>query len=271
MLDEAAVDAPDGSSADRSGRRRWWIAAALVGVLVVVTGAVVWARASGQSSTTGTAVPHFVDETTAAGIDHRYTGPFEYFVGGGVATFDCDDDGRPDLYFAGGTEPAALYRNTSERGGTLQFESVPSDVTDLTSVTGAYPVDIDSDGTLDLVVLRNVAGNQVLRGLGGCRFESVGERLGIAPGAAQTVAFSAAWEGGQQLPTLAFGNYLVPGTYDCDTSVLVRPDDSGAAYVEPLPLPPGHCALSVLFSDWSRSGAGRSPRVQRPPLLPGGQ
>ena len=49
----------------------------------------------------------------------RYAGEFEFFVGGGVAAFDCDDDGRDELYFAGGTAPAALYRNESPVGGAL--------------------------------------------------------------------------------------------------------------------------------------------------------
>ena len=34
-----------------------------------------------------------MDETTAAGIDHVYGGDFAYFVGGGVAAFDCNGDG----------------------------------------------------------------------------------------------------------------------------------------------------------------------------------
>ena len=63
--------------------------------------------------------PHFVDDTSASGIDHRYDGEFEYFVGGGVAAFDCDDDGRDELFLAGGSEPAALFHNDSPIGGAL--------------------------------------------------------------------------------------------------------------------------------------------------------
>ena len=68
-----------------------------------------------------------------AGIDHAYTGGSEYFVGGGVAAFDCDDDGLADLFFAGGTDPAALYRNESPIGGALRFANVASPITDLTA------------------------------------------------------------------------------------------------------------------------------------------
>ena len=44
-------------------------------------------------------------------------------VGGGVATFDCNDDGFPDMLLAGGEQPAKFYRNASTRGGPLQFEA----------------------------------------------------------------------------------------------------------------------------------------------------
>ena len=63
--------------------------------------------------------PQFVADD--GGIDHRYDGDFQYFVGGGVAAFDCDDDGRSELFFAGGSAPAALYRNDSPIGGALRF------------------------------------------------------------------------------------------------------------------------------------------------------
>ncbi len=143
--------------------------------------------------------PHFVDESATAGIDHRYTGEFEFFVGGGVAAFDCNDDGRDELYFAGGSSPAALYLNESPIGGALRFSPLASPATDLTDVTGAYPLDIDSEGHTDLVVLRR-GGNAVLRGLGDCRFEDATDELGIERGAAWTVGFSATWGGRQRAP-----------------------------------------------------------------------
>ena len=65
--------------------------------------------------------PHFVAD--GGGIDHRYEGDFQYFVGGGVAAFDCDDDGRSELFFAGGSAPAALYRNESPIGGALRLHA----------------------------------------------------------------------------------------------------------------------------------------------------
>jgi len=210
---------------------------------------------AGGASTAGSP-PRFVEEAERAGIQHVYDGGFTYFVGGGVAAFDCDDDGRSDLYFAGGANPAALYRNRSPVGGTLRFERLPDPATDLTGVVGAYPIDVDGDGPIDLAVLR-LGENVLLRGLGGCRFERANEAWGFDGGDEWTAAFSATWEGSAALPTLAFGNYLDPTHRDrgvCQDNVLIRPAAGGTTYAEPAPLRPGWCTLSILFSDWDRSG-----------------
>lgn len=200
--------------------------------------------------------PRFVEESAVAGVDHVYDGEFTFFVGGGVAVFDCDADARPDLYFAGGVNPAALYRNTSPLAGQLSFEHVPGAETDLDSVTGAYPIDVDSDGNTDLAILR-LGENVMLRGLGDCRFERANEAWAIDGGDSWTTAFSATWEGAARLPTMAFGNYLEldengDRTQSCSPNYLFRPN--GAAYGPPLELSPGWCTLSVLLSDWDRSG-----------------
>jgi hypothetical protein len=217
---------------------------------------VVLAACSGGAASTAAApeAPLFADDTAASGVRHTYDGDFEFFVGGGVAVFDCDDDGFADLYLAGGSGPAALFRNRSDVGGPLRFDAVPSEVTDVERVTGAYPLDLDSDGRVDLAVLRN-EGDRVLRGTGDCAFEDATDTLGLDPGDGWSTAFAATWEGDARLPTLAYGRYLLPGRpgeRECADSVLARP--SGDTYGEPLALSPGYCALSMLFSDWSRSG-----------------
>jgi hypothetical protein len=202
--------------------------------------------------------PHFADETDSSGIDHSYGGGATFAVGGGVAAFDCDGDGKPDLYLAGGSNPGALYRNDSPIGGALQFTRLANPVTDLIDVNGAYPIDIDGDGLVDLVVLRN--GEAVLlRGLGECRFERANEAWAFDGGSAWTTAFSATWEGAARLPTLAFGHYLrldAAGSplEQCADNSLVRPTPAGPGYASAAPLAPGYCALSLLFSDWDRSG-----------------
>ncbi|HEY8436973.1 MAG TPA: CRTAC1 family protein [Candidatus Limnocylindrales bacterium] len=201
--------------------------------------------------------PQFTEETATAGLAQTYDGPLAYFTGGGIAVFDCDGDGRPDAYVAGGTNPAALFHNDSATAGELRFSAIHDAATDLTSVTGAYPLDVDGDGNVDLAVLR-VGGNEMLRGLGGCRFEAANDRWGIDGGTAATMAFAATWERDATLPTLAFGNYLDPASTDpnhlCDPNELVRPARGAARYAPPTELAPGYCALSMLFSDWDRSG-----------------
>ena len=72
-----------------------------------------------------------------------------------------------------------------------------SPVTDLTAVTGAYPLDVDSDGHTDLAVLR-VGEDVLLRGLGDCRFERANEALGFDGGDSWTVGFSATWEAAER-------------------------------------------------------------------------
>ena len=223
---------------------------AMVVVAVAAAGGLAFANA-GDRATNRPIVPHFVDDTAASGIDHRYDGEFQFFVGGGVATFDCDDDGLPDLYLAGGSEPAALYHNESTPAGPLRFTPLASATTDLTGVTGAYPIDIDGDSHVDLAVLR-VGEDVVLRGHGDCEFERANELWGIDGGDSWTDAFSATWEGTNALPTLAFGDYLAPDGQSCEDSRLFRPDASG--YAPPVALAPGYCTLSILFSDWQRSG-----------------
>jgi hypothetical protein len=234
-------------------RRATRIAVAVA--VVIAVGGVVWVVRGAPDEGSEGPTPRFVDEASAAGVDHRYSGEFEHFVGGGVAVLDCDGDALPDLYFAGGAGPAALYRNASEVGGALAFERVRDAATDLDRVTGAYPLDVDADGHTDLVVLR-YGENVLLRGSDDCRFERANELWNVDGGEEWTTAFSATWEGDAVLPTMAFGNYLVPdespSTFDCDESVILRPD--GERYGTPHNLGPGYCPLSMLFSDWGRTG-----------------
>jgi hypothetical protein len=243
---------------DAPNRHRLVAAAVVLGALVVVVGAVLGPLGLAAAITSGGALgaPRFVEETASAGIAHTYGGDDTFDVGGGVAAFDCDDDGRPDVYLASGGNPASLFRNESPTGGALRFTAVASPVTDLTGVTGAYPIDIDGDGQVDLAVLR-MGGSALLRGLGDCRFEAADDVWGFAPTPAPTMAFSATWEGATLLPTLAFGNYVetqADGTYRCPDNEVFRPAATDTRYGPSIPLTPGFCALSMLFSDWDGSG-----------------
>jgi enediyne biosynthesis protein E4 len=232
-----------------------------VGVVVVFLGGLIGTMAatswiSEARRPMALSSPRFVDETDRSGLIHTYQGGFEFAVGGGVAIFDCNGDGKPDLYLAGGEQPAALYRNDSRVEGALRFSPVGDAASALEGVNGAYPIDVDGDGIVDLAVLRN-GENVLLRGLGDCRFERGNQRWRFDGGNVPTNAFSATWEAGAPLPTLAFGNYLRPEFNDphhlCFDNELLRPADA-TGYGKPIALKPGWCALSMLFSDWDRSG-----------------
>jgi hypothetical protein len=200
--------------------------------------------------------PRYVDEAPTAGVDQRYDGD-DYYVGGGVAAFDCDEDGKAELYIAGGSSTAGLFHNDSEVAGPLRFSPLPGEATDLGGVTGAYPLDVDGDALADLVVLRR-GGNVVLRGTGDCGFEPANEAWNLDRGDAWSTAFSATWEAGATWPTVAVGNYLDEASTDrerlCFDNQLIRPNDQGSGFAEPTVLSPGWCSLSMLFSDWDRSG-----------------
>jgi len=202
-------------------------------------------------------VPRFVEETGTAGLQSRFDGDGEYVVGGGVATFDCDGGGLPAVYVTAGVNKAKFYRNRSTRGGPIKLVEERSGL-ELTNAIGAYPLDIDGDGNVDLVVLR-VGEVEAFRGLGDCKFERANDRWKLRTDNAWYTAFSATWERGQSMPTLAFGTYVDRARPDfpwgsCTPGSLWRPDATGAAYAPPIALTPGHCALSMLFSDWNRSG-----------------
>ena len=241
-------------------RRRVAVVTAIAaGVVVAVFGA--WYVVAGRPSATPTVAlgpPRYVDASTNAGLDHTYGGGDRSNTGGGVAVFDCDDDRLPDLYLAGGSNPAALYRNTGEPGAELQFAVATDGATELTGVMGAYPLDIDGDALVDLAVLR-FDGAELLRGVGDCRFEPADERWSFAATEDSTTAFSATWEGSPALPTLAFGKYVGVdaggnATFTCPDNELFRADATGSGYGAAIPLAPGFCSLSMLFSDWGGSG-----------------
>jgi hypothetical protein len=238
--------------------RRAVVAAATIVIAICLVGialAAVAIQGGGTSPTTALPAPRYIDEAKTSGLSHTYDGDM---VGGGLATFDCDADGRPEVYLAGGDGPAALFRNESAIGGPLRFSRLTDPATDLPDVTGAYPLDIDGDGQTDLAVLR-VGENVLLRGLGGCRFERANEAWSFDGGDARTMAFSAIWEGAAGRPTLAIGDYVAleaTGTpiLPCPDNAVLRPDGAGGGYGDALTLAPGACALSMLFSDWDRSG-----------------
>ena len=188
------------------------------------------------------AAPQFADHSDGLPL-HVYGGGWEHFVGGGVAVFDCDGDTLPDIYAAGGENPAQMMRNK----GNFRFETVESG--QRTGVTGAYPFDVNADGHTDLFVLR-VGQNVLLLGNGDCTFE---ESDALPMDDAWSTAFTAWWEDDDN-PVLAVGNYVdlndPEGPFEaCDDNMILRPTASGYAAT---PLSPGFCPLSILTANDAR-------------------
>jgi hypothetical protein len=117
-------------------------------------------------------------------------------------------------------------------------------------------LDIDSDGILDVVLLR-VGENQLMRGLGDCKFAPANADWEFDGGDGWSTAFAATFESGANWPTLAIGNYIDRAQEafpwgSCTDNWLHRPGMAG--FAPPAPLTPSYCALSMLFTDWNRSG-----------------
>lgn len=198
--------------------------------------------------------PLFVDRSDSLPAQHIYDGNWEHFVGGGAAVFDCNGDGKSEIFAAGGASSSHLYENLISEDN-WQFRDTGFDAG--TNVLGAYPLDVDSDGVMDLFVLR-VGPNYIFRGHGDCTFGPADPLWGFDSPDRWSTAFSATWEQGRNWPTLAVGNYVDKTNPDgpfgaCDVNEIYRPD--GRGFGPRQDLAPGYCALSMLFSDWSRSGS----------------
>jgi hypothetical protein len=120
--------------------------------------------------------------------------------GGGIALFDCDNDGRLDIavvndstiprFLAGGDAMITLYHQDGT-GSTLHFTDVTktAGLTTLGWGMGIAVGDYDNDGLPDLYVT-GYGHNVLYHNLGGCKFEDVTQRAGIKAGGFST---GAAW------------------------------------------------------------------------------
>ena len=83
----------------------------LLAVLVAVGNALPTPASAAMEPT----APRFVKVAAAAGVSHVYTSDWEYFVGGGVATFDRD--GRLDLVVVNRGSPVEIFHNQGQTTG----------------------------------------------------------------------------------------------------------------------------------------------------------
>ena len=134
----------------------------------------------------------FTDVTNAVGIRFvNASSPDKKFIvesmGGGVAMFDFDNDGRLDIYFtnshtveaalAGKPRPqAALYRNRGD--GTFEDVAAKAGVADPGWAMGVAVADYDNDGFDDLYVTC-FGPNRLYRNRGDGTFEDVTAKAGV--------------------------------------------------------------------------------------------
>ena len=124
--------------------------------------------------------------TTHLSTERRY---ITEMMGGGVALFDCDNDGKLDIltvndstvdrFLQGSDLMVTLYRQV----GNLHF----SDITLQSGLTargwgmGVAIGDFDNDGLPDIYVT-GYGHNVLYRNLGGCKFQDVTEKAGLRGG-----------------------------------------------------------------------------------------
>jgi enediyne biosynthesis protein E4 len=162
---------------------------------------VLWSLTRAESSVAD-GVAASTDVTAAAGIRFRHnSGAFgrKYLpetMGSGVALFDADEDGWPDILlinsknWPGRPGPAsrqALYRNNHD--GTFTDITPQSGLGIETYGLGVAVADYDNDGHAD-VYITGLNGNYLFRGLGGAKFRDETVRAGVA---APGFSTSAAW------------------------------------------------------------------------------
>ena len=182
--------------------------------------------------------------------EHRYLGGWNHFVGGGVAVMDCNGDSLPDIFAAGGTGPAGLFVNH----GNFTFTAQP--LPDIRASTGAYPIDINADGVMDLFVLR-IGQNIILKGGPDCSFTPAKDAFTLPAADQWSTAFSAWWADDAR-PHMAVGNYVDLKNpegpfFACDSHELLTPRADG---YQSTPLEQGFCSLSMLTTK-DASGALR--------------
>ena len=210
-------------------------------------------------------IPVFHEEAAAAGLNSVYDGPWEFFVGGGGAALDCDGSGFPSVFLAGGLGPpssSSINRSQAARCGSRRSRSTSAPIPSCSRMSSA-PIQSRAHRRQRPWASCSCCGSDGI---------SCSKAAPTAPCVGQqkewnfdgdqgwTTSFAAIWEKGEKFPTFAVGHYVdrdAPGSPwgTCQDNSLFRPQPGDKPdYSVRTPLAPGYCALSMLFTDWNRSG-----------------
>ena len=199
----AAVRRTGGRMTPRA--RRLGLAAAAVVVVGAALRRSAVSRWSSRAAAPARSVPpRFIDETATAGVEPARTTaarPLRRAAASPPST--ATTTGGPTC-----TSPAGAIRRrstatTARSGGALRFSRLADPATDLTAVTGAYPLDIDGDGKVDLVGAPRSAAWTCCAASAAAGSRTANAAWAFDGGTGWTTAFSATWEGSATLPTLA--------------------------------------------------------------------
>lgn len=164
----------------------------LAPVLAILAAAAVPALVVRDLAASASAI-RFENVSTKAGLAFvldQHPTPDKHMVetmAGGVAVFDYDNDGLPDIYFTNGGAIPSLKKEAPAHWNRLFHNEGGLTFTDVTAragvqgegyATGASAADYDNDGDIDLFVA-GVQRNQLFRNTGEGRFEDVTAAAGI--------------------------------------------------------------------------------------------
>jgi len=154
-----------------------------------------------QSQSPAPAIPgRFIDITEKAGVHFLHQAPHtsrKYLIetmGSGVALFDCDNDGRLDLYLVNGApyadpEPkGSIPQKTGPEYWNRMYRQKPDgtfeDITEKSGLQGVgygmgvAVADYDNDGYEDIYVTA-YGGNRLYHNNGNCTFTDVTDKAGV--------------------------------------------------------------------------------------------